>query len=140
MKAAHELHNSVLARCAVAAAAPADNTAQVGEIIDMQGYEACEFVIVTGTLADADATFTVLMEEGDQSDLSDAATVADLDMLGTEADAGFTFADDKATRMIGYRGNKRYVRLTITPAGNASAAPMAAAALMYPGTLYPPAA
>jgi hypothetical protein len=81
-------------------------------------------VIVTGTNADADATATVLLEEGDASNLSDAAAVADADMVsmtnGTapETAAAFTFADDGETRCIGYIGNKRYIRLTVTPVGN----------------------
>lgn len=107
-----------------------DNTAQVSEIIDTQGYGSVTFGILTGTLADADATFTVLLEEGDNSALSDAAAVADSDLVGTEAGASFTFAADNATRKLGYTGSKRYVRLTITPAGNSGNAPLAAFAVL----------
>ena len=35
-------------------------------------------------------------------------------------EASFTFGDDNETRKIGYIGDKRYVRLTITPTGNDS--------------------
>jgi hypothetical protein len=56
-------------------AGPTDNTAQVGQIIDRQGFESVTYVIATGSLADADATFTVLLEEGDAANMSDAATV-----------------------------------------------------------------
>lgn len=108
----------------------ADNTAQVGAIIDRQGYDSLTYLIITGTLADADATFTVLLEEGDQANMSDAAAVDDADLIGTEALAGFTFADDGETRKLGYRGNKRYTRLTITPANNAGNAPIAAIAVL----------
>lgn len=107
-----------------------DNTAQVGTIIDRQGYDALTYFIVTGTLADADATFAVLLEEGDAANLSDAAPVDDADLIGTEALAGFTFADDGETRKLGYRGNKRYTRLTITPSGNTGNAPIAAIAVL----------
>jgi hypothetical protein len=95
-----------------------DNTALVGAIIDNQGFESLTYVIVTGTLADADAVFVPLLEEGDESDLSDAASVADVDLIGTELLAGFTFADDDSTKKLGYKGAKRYTRLTITPANN----------------------
>lgn len=114
----------------------ADNTAQVSQIIDRQGYDSLAFLIATGSLADADATFTVLMEEGDVSNLSDAAAVADADMVsqtnGTapETAASFTFAADDQVRKIGYLGNKRYLRLTITPAVNASAALLAVIAVL----------
>ena len=98
-----------------------DNTAKVSNIIDRQGFHALEFVIQTGTIGDAAATFTVLLEEGDASNLSDNTAVADADMLGTEAAAGFDQTGDDAVTKIGYIGSKRYVRLTITPAGNGTA-------------------
>lgn len=115
----YDLHNDVkYSRAISPAAAKTDNTAWVSQILDTANYFHNELAITIGDLADADATFTVLMEEGDQSDLSDAAAVADEDLLGTEADAGFTFGDDNETRKIGYIGTKRYIRATITPANN----------------------
>jgi len=101
-----------------------DNTAIVSSIIDTQGYDSVTLAFVTGTNADADATVTVLLEEGDNSALSDNAAVADADMVsmtpGTapETAAAFTFADDAETRAIGYLGSKRYIRLTLTPSAN----------------------
>ncbi len=113
------------------------DTALVSQIIDRQGYDAVTFVIATGTLSDADATFTVLLEEGDNSALSDNAAVADADMIsqtsGTapETAASFTFTHDDQVRKLGYIGAKRYVRLTITPSGNNSgSAPLCAVALL----------
>lgn len=106
------------------AAAVTDNTATVSSIIDCQGYDKVTLAFVTGTNADADATVTALLEEGDASNLSDAAAVADADMVsmtnGTapEAAASYTFADDGESRAIGYIGSKRYIRLTLTPANN----------------------
>ncbi len=124
-----DLHNNIKLSRAISPAVITDNTAAVSQIIDMQGFNTLEFGILTGTLADADATFTTLVEEGDASDLSDAAAVADANLLGTEADASFTFANDDVVKKIGYNGSKRYVRLTITPAGNTGNAPIAAVAL-----------
>lgn len=111
-------------------ATPADNTAQVGQIIDHQGAESVTYVILTGAIPDADATFTVLLEHGDAANLSDAAAVSDDELLGTEALAGFQFDDDNECRKLGYRGNKRYSRLTITPANNLSATLLAAACVL----------
>lgn len=125
-----DLHNKIEIRRAISPVSVSDNTAQVSQIIDRQGFSALEFAIATGSIADADATFTVLVEDGDESDLSDNAAVADAQLLGTEAAAGFQFDDDNETRKIGYIGNKRYVRLTITPANNASAALIAAIAIL----------
>ena len=98
-----------------------DNTAQVSQIIDRSGFDALTFAIALGSLADADATFAVTMDEGDDSGLSDAAAVAAGDLLGTYAGAGFKFDSDDSIRKIGYKGTKRYVRLTITPSANTGA-------------------
>ena len=115
-----ELHNNVkIVRAVSPAAATTDNTAWVSEILDTANYNNNELAIALGALADADATFTVLIEEGDAANLSDAAAVADEDLLGTEAEAGFNYGDDNETRKIGYIGTKRYIRATITPANNA---------------------
>ena len=115
---------------AISPVSVADNTAEVGEIVDRQGFDGLSFVISTGSLADVDATFAVLVEDGNDSGLSDAAAVADADLLGTEALAGFTFGDDDETRKVGYIGDKRFVRLTITPSANGSAALFSAVAVL----------
>lgn len=125
-----DLHNKLAIRRAISPVSVADNTALVSQIIDRQGFSALEFAIAIGAIADADATFAVLIEDGDAANLSDAAAVADALLIGTEAAAGFQFDDDNETRKIGYAGNKRYVRLTITPTGNASAALIAAIAIL----------
>ena len=126
----NDLHSNINIKRVISPVSVADNTAQVGQIIDMQGYGVLEYVIATGSIADADATFTVLLEEGDASNLSDAAAVADADLLGTEALAAFQFDDDNECRKLGYKGTKRYTRLTITPVGNASAALLSAVAIL----------
>jgi hypothetical protein len=125
-----DIHNRLEVRRVISPVSVADTTAQVGQIIDRQGFDALEYVIATGSIADADATFTVLLEEGADSGLSDAAAVADADLVGTELLAGFQFDDDNETRKLGYRGTKRYTRLTITPVANASTALLAAVAVL----------
>lgn len=125
-----DLHNAIECRRAISPVSVADNTAQVSQIIDRKGFDSLEFLIGTGSIADADATFTVLVEHGDDSGLSDAAAVGDDELVGTEALASFQFDDDNETRKIGYIGEKRYVRLTITPANNASAAVLTALAVL----------
>lgn len=119
--ASRDLHNNLHTVPLIApVAARTDNTAVVSAIIDTYGYEGCELILITGTNTDTNATFAVLVEDGDNSGLSDNAAVADAQLLGTEALAGFTYADDVETRKIGYVGNKRYVRVTVTPSGNDS--------------------
>ena len=109
------------------------DTAQVSAIIDTQGFEALMFVIATGVLTDANATFTALLEHGEVANLSDAAAVPANTVLGSAVAASFQFGDDQQVRKIGYRCStgKRYVRLTVTPSGNDSgAAPLACVALL----------
>lgn len=115
---------------AISPVSVSDNTAQVSQILDTRGYDSVALAILTGAIADADTTFTVLMEESDDSGMSGATAVADIDLNGTEALAGFQFDDDNEVRKIGYVGSKRYIRATITPANNASAALLAAVWLL----------
>jgi hypothetical protein len=65
---------------AIAPVVVVDNTATVSSIIDMQGAQSCAFYVITGALVDADATFAVLLQEGNAANLSDGTTVADTDM------------------------------------------------------------
>lgn len=124
-----DLASNIAVRTVIAPAVISDNTAAVGAVIDRLGFDSLAYVITSGTLADADATFTVLLEESDSSG-SGFTAVADADLIGTEADASFTFANDGVVRKLGYRGHKRYTRLTITPAGNSGSAPLAAVAVL----------
>jgi hypothetical protein len=98
------------------------DTAFVSQIIDRQGFDSLTFFILLGALTDAGVTFVVLVEDADEVAFNVTnAAVADKYLLGTEALAGaFTQADDNKVAKIGYRGPKRYVRLTITPTGNAA--------------------
>jgi hypothetical protein len=117
-----DFHNDMTVRRVISpVSGGANDTASVGQIIDHQGFEGAEYLIALGSIADADATFTVLLEEGDAANLSDAAAVADADLLGTEAVAGFIFSSDDQVRKLGYKGKKRYTRLTLTPATNTGA-------------------
>lgn len=113
----------------------ADTTAQVGQVIDRKGFDGLTYLIATGSIADADATFTVLLEESDNG--TDFTAVADADLIGTEALAGFQFDDDNECRKLGYKGAKRYTRLTITPVANASAALLSAVAVLSGPALAP---
>jgi len=120
----------------------ADNTPIVSQIIDTTGYDSLTFVIALGSIPDVDATFTVLVEHGNNSGLSDNTAVPDEMLVGTEALASFTFNDDNKTRKIGYIGDKKHVRLTITPVNNTGASLIAAIAIQghphYAPTANPP--
>lgn len=111
------------------------DAAVVSQIIDMQGIDTLVFAIATGSLADTDATFTVLIEESDDAAMGSANAVSDADLLGTEALASFTFGGDDKCFKIGYKGSKRYVTCTITPANNTGAALLCVIAITVPQIL-----
>lgn len=114
-----DLHNAIEGRISTAVIRQTNSSsAVVGSIIDTQGFNSLEYFIITGALTDTNATFAVTMDEGNASNLSDATAVASTDLLGTLAGASFTFSDDNAVKKVGYKGVKRYVRLTVTPTGN----------------------
>lgn len=136
MRYPRDLHNNFTRSVGLAPVVVSDNTAQNTAIVDLQGYESVEFVIMTGVLADADATFAVTMTAGDAvndettpTSITDSAAADSACLLGTLAAAGFTFAADGALRSVGYNptkgDGKRWVRLTITPSANAGSAPLA---------------
>lgn len=124
-----DLHNNINVAQALAPAAVTDNTAQVCTVINNANYDSVEYIINIGTLADADATFTVLLE--DSADNVTYAAVADDFLLGTEAAASFQFDDDNEVRRLGYNGSKQYTRMTITPANNTGSAVFGVTAIQY---------
>ena len=116
-----DLYNNIEVRRGFSpAAAVTDNTAYVSEIIDMRGFKSLVWCVLLGVNTDVDMTSTILMEHGDDSGLSDADDVPNSQMDPTELIMAFDFADDDSVRKMGYVGEKRFVRLTITPVDNDS--------------------
>lgn len=97
-------------------AAVTDDTAQVSSTCTLNGAGSCMLALIAGTNADADATFTLLIE--DSPDDSTYTAVADAYLTGTEVLGSYTFADDGECRKIGYTGLQPYVRATVTPTNN----------------------
>jgi len=128
-----EMFNNINIKRVISPVSVADNTAQVGQVIDHQGLPVggAVYIIATGSLGDAGAEFTTLLEECDTSGGTYTA-VADGDLLGTEALASFIQTDDDKCFKLGYKGIKRYTRLTITPTNNATAALLAAVCVTSP--------
>jgi hypothetical protein len=87
-----------------------------GNWIDMQGWEAVTFSVSTGTVTDAGTAsgFSFQIEEGDDTTDAGATAVADADLIGLESALTVTADgdDNKFVGTIGYRGSKRYVRMT----------------------------
>jgi hypothetical protein len=119
------------------------STEQLTAVFDMRGVEQILFVIITGTISDADATYAVSVYHGNTvnsetspTSITDSALAPDDVLMGTEAAASFTFADDAGTRVIGYYPGKgtgrRWVRLGVTPTGDAGSLPLAVLVVSKP--------
>lgn len=102
------------------------NAAVVGAIIDTAGYDSVEFAIAAGVLG-AGTGITPSFEYGDDPALADTAVIPAAELLGTIALATHSQAGGTAStvKKIGYLARtlpqKRYLRLTLTPSGNAAA-------------------
>lgn len=119
--AAQDLYNCIKVAPALDVQTISTNTTTAGDIIDTKGFNSVTFVFQMGTLTDGD--YAVLIQDGDDSGLSDAAAVADTYLLGTEAGATFDAdTDDNDVAKIGYIGNKRYVRLSVVSTNTSSGA------------------
>jgi len=134
--------HSVLAKRAISSNRVTDNTPQVSQVIDMQGFESALFVLNIGTVADADTTVAALLEESDVN-FSGQNTVADADMTSMTSGvapltaASFQFDSDNQVRTLGYIGGKRYLRLTLTPTNNTGNMDIGAVALLSRAGLRP---
>jgi len=109
---------------AVQAIAPAVQTDDVdSDAIDLNGSKAVAFIVNTGAIA-GDGDFGVEVEESDAS--NSGFTAADAAFVDTDAPDTL---EENSTYRLGYRGNKRYVRLALTKAGGTSLALGAVAVL-----------
>ena len=107
------------------AAAIANNTAQNTQAVDTQGSESILFLTQTGTLDDAAATFAIKLQDRDLATDS-WVDVSDANTLGHRS---FDQSNDNTVYTTAYKGIKRYVRLVITPTGNAGNAPLSVVAV-----------
>lgn len=123
-----DLHNNIDVRVACDPYDHATGDAAITfETVDRQGFESLELILQVGSIADSDATFALVIQESDDSGMSGATAVEDVDLLGTEALATPLFSDDKKVFKIGYTGNKRYINGTLTPTNNTGAMLVSAA-------------
>lgn len=126
-----DMHNNIKVLHAITPQAVGTTGAANGKlsgILDRQGFESVEFVYQSGTSASqADTITPVILEAAATGD--SFTSVADADLLGTEASITLTAA---ATKKVGYRGNKRYLKIRLYGLGTATAIVAAAAILGNP--------
>ncbi|MGW2591960.1 hypothetical protein ACWCXC_17075 [Streptomyces sp. NPDC001515] len=95
--------------------APAAQSAAVdGAAVDLANFHRAMVVIDTGTATGTTPSFTFQVQESDTTTPGDFTAVAAADLDG--AAPVVTTANDAAVYEIGYRGRKRYIRVTIEAA------------------------
>lgn len=103
---------------------------QLSGVIDRRGYEAVEFVFNAGGSASVADTIVPVVYESAATG-SGFTSVANADLIGDETALTLTTAAGKA-KGIGYRGNKRYLKLRVYGVGTATALVAAMAVLGNP--------
>lgn len=120
-----DLKNNIKSLNALNIQSISSNTTTNGVEIDTQGYDSVTFEIITG--ARTDGTVTPLIQESDTSG-SYSGSVADDDLIGTEAEAALSAAQSRST--VGYVGKKRYVRLSLVSTSVSSGLTAGASAIL----------
>lgn len=111
-----DLVNNIHTLVAIAPQVVTDGTKVESAAIDVRHCRSVTFVILLGTLADVDATWSTVIKEGSTSTQDDHTAVDDAQLLPTttpETNASFAFGDDGETRKIGYIGSADYVSIEI---------------------------
>lgn len=136
MHTAHDLHNSIRARRALDPVALGTTGNIAGKVVDRKGYAGVEFIVIYGAITTTGTVVTPIMKEGDVT--GTMTSVADADMIGTEALAGLAASTDRTSgsgkltvKRVGYKGRKRYVSLDLNGTGTTSVGYVAAAAILF---------
>jgi hypothetical protein len=92
--------------------------AVASSLVDMQGYNALDIGLVTGTITDAGTAsgYTVKLQHSDTTVAGDFADVVAADAVNGVVSVTNTLDadDDKLIGRLGYVGTKRYVRVVAT--------------------------
>lgn len=120
---AKDIRSNLLPVMALPAAVIATDTTTAGAIIDTADYDGgIVFMPFCGTYTDG--TYNFLVEEGDDSGLSDAAAVPDDRLIGTEAGLALSAIDASGSVIgsIGVLSDKRYLRISAVSTSTTSGA------------------
>lgn len=130
------IHEDLKQKLALAPVALGATGANAGRIIDRKGYGGVEFILEYGAITTTGSVVTVVVKEGDVT--GTLTSVADADLIGTEALAGLPASTDRTSgsgklvsKRIGYKGNKRYVQLSMNGTGTTSVGIVSASAILY---------
>jgi hypothetical protein len=133
----HDLHSNVLIVNSAKPQTLSGTTPITSGDIDRQGYEAVEVIANFGNLVDTLNGTTIkvdlMLQHADDDGTGNPgsyAACADTDVLGFTGLASGVFKTlnvsmDQKLYPIGYRGGKRFIKLTATPAGLSTGGPFA---------------
>jgi hypothetical protein len=120
-----DLHNKIVVDAAITpSAAGTTGTGKSSAVIDRKGYAGVEFITHYGAATTTGISVAIVVKEGDATGAM--TSVADADLLGTEALAGLAAGARTAgsgsdvAKRIGYKGLKRYVQVSLVNAGAAT--------------------
>jgi hypothetical protein len=131
----NDLHNNVKQVLAINPVALGTTGAIASAVIDRQGYGGVEFIVAYGSITTTGTVVTAIVKEGDV--IGTLTSVADADLLGTEAlvslAAGARAAGTgkELAKRIGYKGDARYVSLTLNHTGTTSVGIVGAVAVLH---------
>jgi len=136
-----DLYNNVKAAAALEPAAVGTTGIAGGSLspaIDRLGYQGVTFILGYGTSLATGDTVTPIVYESDAS-TGGFTSVADADLIGTEADAAFPAVTGRVSgtsqnffSKLGYKGKKRYVKVRLYGLGTATCVVSAVALLHSP--------
>lgn len=143
MNIGRDLHSNVKVLRVIEPLAIGANATKTGKIIDRQGYGGVEFVASYGAVVTTGTIVTLVIFEGDVT--GTMTSVADSDLLGTEALASLPVqatartseVGKNVTKRVGYKGLKRYVRVDAVGTGTTSVGCVSVEALLINPAISP---
>lgn len=137
----HDLHNNSDVKRVISPVAIGANATKSGKVIDRQGYGGVEFIASYGAVTTTGTVVTLVVMEGDAT--GSLTSVADADLLGTEALAGLAAGartsgvGKNISKTVGYKGSKRYVTVDAISTGTTSVGAIAIDALLHSPNVAP---
>lgn len=139
----NDMHNNAKVQRVIAPIAIGANATKSGKVIDRLGYGGVEFIANYGAVTTTGTIVTLVVREGDVT--GTMTSVADADLLGTEALASLPVQATSRTsevgknvsKRVGYKGNKRYVSVDAVGTGTTSVGCVSVDALLFNPTVAP---
>ncbi len=131
----NDLHNCMRAKAVITPVAIGAPATKTGLVIDRQGYGGVEFIASYGSVTTTGSSVALVVKEGDVT--GTLTSVADADLLGTEALAGLAAGarvagtGKEVSKRVGYTGLKRYVSVDAINAGTTSTASLSVTAILH---------